>query len=642
VTRLPRTISAACDPIALALALSLILTCIPATAATPASTAADPAVAAALRPYLQSRSASFIDWLSDGSLLIATRFGDTRQLHRVRLPLGAREQLTFAPAGVEAGAARPYASDSFVFAAPAADGTESRLYLQRTEDHQLTALTGAGFRDQAPSWAHDGRRVAFVSDRLAGADLSVYVLDTSAPANPPQLVAGSAGWRWQVYDWAADDQRLLLGRAAVESAHGDAQLFIADLERGTLTAVTRSSDAPAGARGQHAPAPAPPPLTVRSALFASDGHGLLLLTRERGRAEAGESEFLHLSYLDSITGRWRDLSAPAEHDIERFDQSADGRFIAYALDQDGVSHLQLLDQTRGLDLSLAQLPSGIIDGLKFDRTGTHLALTLESTRSPRDVYVLEPETQTLTRWTHSEVGPIDTTAFIEPQHLQFASWDQLDGKPRTLPALLYAPAVTASHPAGDPPETPRPVVVLLCGASGRQCRPDYDPFVQFLVKELAFVVVAPDVRGASGYGESFENAGMPAPSTDAIRDIGSLLVWIGLQSGLDRDRVALLGEGRGSELALESLAQYGDRLRGAIATFAPAPAPAELARIWGIRRPLLWVTALDADSLSASLLAHGVPVQRLSAGGAGVDFLHPAERERYQTQAAGFLAQLLR
>ncbi len=44
---------------------------------------------------MNSRGASFVDWLPDGSLLIATRFGDTEQLHRVATPLGAREQLTF-------------------------------------------------------------------------------------------------------------------------------------------------------------------------------------------------------------------------------------------------------------------------------------------------------------------------------------------------------------------------------------------------------------------------------------------------------------------------------------------------------------------------------------------------------------------
>ena len=39
-----------------------------------------------LDDYLNSRGASFVDWLPDGSLLIATRFGDVDQLHRVDEP----------------------------------------------------------------------------------------------------------------------------------------------------------------------------------------------------------------------------------------------------------------------------------------------------------------------------------------------------------------------------------------------------------------------------------------------------------------------------------------------------------------------------------------------------------------------------
>jgi hypothetical protein len=49
-----------------------------------------------LEEYLNSRGANFVDWLPDDTLLVATRFGDTEQLHRVATPLGAREQLTFA------------------------------------------------------------------------------------------------------------------------------------------------------------------------------------------------------------------------------------------------------------------------------------------------------------------------------------------------------------------------------------------------------------------------------------------------------------------------------------------------------------------------------------------------------------------
>src|SRR5215469_11873401 len=57
----------------------------------------DPGLAARLERYQQSRGATFLDWLSDGSMLISTRFGDTAQVHRVAAPLGMREQLTFYP-----------------------------------------------------------------------------------------------------------------------------------------------------------------------------------------------------------------------------------------------------------------------------------------------------------------------------------------------------------------------------------------------------------------------------------------------------------------------------------------------------------------------------------------------------------------
>src|SRR5580693_2526231 len=77
--------------------------------------ATDAAVGTTLPHYLESRSASFVDWLWDGSMLIATRFGDTEQIHRLRTPLGMREQLSYAPAGVAAAVARPYASDAFIY-----------------------------------------------------------------------------------------------------------------------------------------------------------------------------------------------------------------------------------------------------------------------------------------------------------------------------------------------------------------------------------------------------------------------------------------------------------------------------------------------------------------------------------------------
>ncbi len=46
--------------------------------------------------YQSTRSASFQDWLhNDDGILISTRFGETAQFHKVNMPGGTREQITF-------------------------------------------------------------------------------------------------------------------------------------------------------------------------------------------------------------------------------------------------------------------------------------------------------------------------------------------------------------------------------------------------------------------------------------------------------------------------------------------------------------------------------------------------------------------
>jgi dipeptidyl aminopeptidase/acylaminoacyl peptidase len=629
--------------------------------------APDPAVSATLPRYLESRSASFVDWLLDGSMLIATRFGDSEQIHRLRAPLGMREQLTYAPGGVAAGAARPYASDALAYLAPLRGGEGSQLMLQRLADHALTALTDGSHRDGRPLWAHDGRRIAFASNRRNGIDVDIYVLDTAEAAATPRLVVGGAGNHWRAYDWSIDDKRLLLGRELPggELPRGElltgsgaggstpaSELYIAQVDSGEISAVglaARAADGAASAAGSSRKQPqktsaATAAIQVRDALFATDGRGILLLTRQAAPGAAAISaaaaQFQRLAYVDIGGHDWRELSTDASHEVERFDRSVDGRYVGYAINDAGGSRLMLIDQQRKLDLKVATLPAGIISAMKFDPGGKHLALTIESIRSPRDVYVLEPETQVLTRWTQSELGALDPEAFVAPQLLRYPTWDRVDGQARELSALVYRPA--AAGPGA------RAVLVLLCGGGGGQCRPQFDPFLQWVVDQLGVVVVAPNVRGSAGFGRALEEAGRGTLRDDTARDIGSLLVWIDLQRDLDRNRVALLGEGYGAFLALQSLADYGDRLRGGIVAFPPQLAG--LANGAAIRRPVLLVQGLNnpgvpaygLEQLRSRLRVDGVEAQYLAAADEGQGFTRKSNRDAYLDAAGNFLSQLLR
>ena len=534
----------------------------------------------------------------------------------------------------------------------------------RKSDHTLTPLTDGSVRDGPALWAHDGKRIAFASNRRNGTDVDLYVLDTEAPGATPRLVVGGAGNRWHAYDWSIDDKRLLLGRelpgASAAGGAPQSELYIAAVDSGEISPVAIAG--PAAEAGRKKPPPKPSAaaaVQVRDARFAGDGHGIVLLTSQAGpgarAAAAAGAAFQRLCYTDFGGHEWRELSTEAGHEVERFARSIDGRYVAYTVNDNGSSRLMLIDQQRKLDLTVAALPSGVISTLKFDPSGQRLALTIATARSPRDVYVLEPETQALTRWTQSELGLLDPASFVAPQALHFPTWDRVDGQRRELTALVYRPSIGA---AGIPPAAPgsearvdagpRPVLLLLCGGGGGQCRPGFEPFLQYLIHQLGVVIVAPNVRGSTGFGRALAEAGQGALRDDALRDIGSLLVWIDLQRDLDRNRVAVLGEGYGAYLALQSLADYGDRLRGGIAAFPPLLAG--LANRSAIRRPLLLVQGLnnpaapayEMEQLRSRLRVDGVEVQYLAAADEAAGFARKSDRDAYREAAASFLAQLLR
>ncbi len=260
----------------------------------------------------------------------------------------------------------------------------------------------------------------------------------------------------------------------------------------------------------------------------------------------------------------------------------------------------------------------------------------------------------LTRWTLSEIGSLAPQAFIEPQLLTFPTWDRVEDQPRQLQTLVYdagtrttGAAQSAQAPPSTQADAPRPVVIWLCSGARTQCRPGYAPFIQYLVRQLGCVVIAPNVRGSSGLGANLLAAGSGALRDDAPRDVGALLAWISVQPGLDRSRIALFGEGYGGYLALQSLAQYPDRLLGAVVAFPPPLAG--LPNVAEIRAPVLLVQAGDADGdapgyevaqLREGLRSQGVTVQYLAAQAPDAFTARPA-RYAYHAAAASFLARLL-
>jgi acetyl esterase/lipase len=494
--------------------------------------ARDTQLAERLSQYRQSRWATFLDWLPDGAMLVATRFGEVEQVHRVAAPLAMREQLTFYPDPVTAARA-PQVSQTagqgsaFVFLKDQGGDENAQIYYYSSSAH-VQQVTQGKFLHGSPIWSHDGKRVAFYGNERDGVSYDVYVADIGA-TTPPRLVAGGQQDTWYPLDWSPDDRKLLLWKYV---SINESALFIADVYTGTLTPVD-----PSGKK-----------IGIRTAKFSPDGRGVYLVSDEEG-------EFAELRYLDPVSHEVRRITDRIPWDIEDFDVGSDGRYIAYVANEDGRSRLTVLDTQKKLEQAPPGVPEGRVQDLRFDKTGRRLGFSAESAQSPRDVYVYDLNRSALERWTRSETGPLDVSTFVPAELVRYPTWDRVAGGQRMISAYLYRPRGNGPHP----------VVIDIHGGPESQARASWNPFTQYLVNELGYAVIAPNVRGSLGYGKTFLRLDNGVLREDAVKDIGSLIVWLGLQPAFDRDHVAVMGNGAyGGYMSLAALASYGDRLKGGI------------------------------------------------------------------------------
>ncbi|HVO45038.1 MAG TPA: S9 family peptidase, partial [Steroidobacteraceae bacterium] len=612
---------------------SLILEGIPAR---------DTELADRLARYRQSRQATFLDWLPEGGMLIGTRFGDVEQIHRVTAPLGLREQLTFYPDPVSVARA-PRTGPGFVFLKDQGGNENAQVYYYSANGHVQALTEGKGMHGD-PLWSNDGRHVAFFGTERDGVSYDIYVADIGSSA-APRLVTSGQQDTWFPLDWSPDDRKLLLLKYV---SINESYLYVADVYINTLTPLDDSGHK----------------VGIQSARFAPDGRGVYFTTDEDG-------EFSQLRYLDPVSHEVRRLTANIPWDVEDFDVSADGRYVACVVNDDGHSRLTVLDTVQKLDLAPAGLPDGRIENVRFDRTGRRLALSAESPQSPRDVYVYDLEHNSLERWTRSEVGPVDSTAFVPAELVRYPTWDRVNGGQRMIPAFLYRPRSPGPHP----------VLIDIHGGPESQSRAGWNPFVQFLVNELGYAVIAPNVRGSSGYGKSFLRLDNGMLREDAVKDIGSLIVWIGVQPSFDRNRIAVMGGSYGGYMALASLAAYGDRLRGGVdevgisnfVTFLENTSPyrrdqrrqeygderdpkmraflnriSPLSNVASIRKPLLVVAGMndprvpltESEQLVWRMRGKGSEVWYLAARDEGHGFRKKANQDALLETVAMFLSRL--
>lgn len=505
--------------------------------------ATPPTLQAAIAPYYNARSAVFEDWLPDGSMLIATRFGDTYQIHRVARPGADRTQLTFFSEPISLARTRPGTS-TFLYPRDVGGAEYYQAYLRDLAGRE-TQLTAPNTRNQNFVFSKNGRLVAWSQVTPGDPNYDIMVADPANPAGRRVVHDGKGAMAPR--EISADGRTILVAR---NNAQTFVEMFILDVASGKLTPIG-PKDRKVGYVG---------------GAFVNGGKGVLTLSDDG-------AEMTRPVIIDVASGAVRDLEPGAKWGTEDFEVSPDGRTLAQFVNEEGYSKLVLRDVASGRVLPGPKLPMGVVFGGRFSPDGTRLGFSLTTSTGAGDAWSYDLKTGAATRWTTSELGGLDPATLVEPTLFRYPTFD---GK--QIPAFIYKP----KSPKGGK----LPVVIQIHGGPEGQEQPAFSPRRQSWVNELGAAVIIPNVRGSSGYGKTYLDLDNAEKREDSVKDIGALLDWVAKQPDLDATRVAVVGQSYGGYMVLAVAGHYNDRVAGIIDLYGISDWVTFLQNTEGYRRDL--------------------------------------------------------
>ena len=493
-----------------------------------------PEIGRRLARYQNVRGAAFRGWTRDGeSMYISTRFGEVSQLHRVDMPLGARNQLTFFKEPIGQASRRPKGT-SIALTMDQGGNEFAQIFLLNPKNGTADRLSDGESRNGGIVWSDDGEVMAFRSTRRNGRSNDVWVMSPERPESAELVLASPDGSSWGAVDFSPDGSKLLIAQYVSVT---DSRIYLLDLNSKEQRLLLGNVEAPS--------------VNLPSG-FAADGKGFYFTTDS-------DANFRRLAYYEIDSEKVTILTQGIDWDVSGLRMSEDRSRGAFSVNAGGRDQVYLFDPSSHQYNSVSDIPVGRASLGAFSPDNRQLAMTLNTATSPSDIFTLPVSADGLdhgamTRWTASELAGLDASQFVEPTLIHYPTFDSVQGVPRPIPAWVYKPVS----------EGPHPVIISIHGGPESQFRPGFSSTFQQWIADLGAAVIAPNVRGSAGYGRDYVQLDNGFKREDSVRDIGALLDWIETQPDLDKDRIAVFGGSYGGYMVLASMVHYSDRLAAGV------------------------------------------------------------------------------
>lgn len=243
---------------------------------------------------------------------------------------------------------------------------------------------------------------------------------------------------------------------------------------------------------------------------------------------------------------------PLDNDLESLSLHTGGRIAVVSYRTALASRTAVfLDGFR--ETKTFRLPPHDIVGAVFSQSDPELGIVFtENAATPRRFHLLGPDGPQILY--DSNQSGIDKQFFAESRSLRVPSFDGLE-----IPVHVFIPNGTSA-------DSPRPVVFWIHGGPEDHIDPVFMSRIQALANR-GFVVVAPNVRGSTGYGKAYSFLDNGDWGGAHIRDIVEVAKSVRSLEFVDRDNLLILGASFGGFSVMSLITQYPQVFSAAINVF---------------------------------------------------------------------------
>jgi dipeptidyl aminopeptidase/acylaminoacyl peptidase len=403
------------------------------------------------------------------------------------------------------------------------------LYAVSVEGGEPKNLTNTDKTSESrPLFSKDGKWLAFDSKEKVEPSTNIAIMEW--PAGTARLLTHEKDPKasWDAADWSSDGRYLYAVR---EVGTDDADVYRLDVKSGTAENLTAHTGN----------------VRMIASKVSPDGKTLLMTSNEKGG-------YQNVVLLDVASKKKRWVT-DTQWEAQAGGFSPKGDTFTYILNSDGRATINFVD-VKTLKASDRGIPAGLntpgADPSAFREDGSYLFSHQDSTHAP-NLYLLSTGS-VVSQVTHNESQVLASAALPSSQLVTYKSFD---GK--MISAFVWVPFNVKRDGTA-------PLVVMPHGGPTGQTLDSFSPRAILLVSR-GFVVIAPNVRGSTGYGMEFEKANYKDLGGADLKDEIAGVDFLKATGFIDTKKVGIWGGSYGGFMTLMAIGKNPDLWAAAVDEF---------------------------------------------------------------------------